>query len=94
MTEEKKKIVFDDGRIKPIAEFQSPEDLYKDLISRVKKYHPSDDDQYGKDVADLRDEFSKVTELLVQRSFNLLALTHLDGSLTFFRVYSYSTDCV
>jgi len=43
MTEEKKKIVFDDGRIKPIAEFQSPEALYKDLISRVKKYHPSDD---------------------------------------------------
>lgn len=43
MTEEKKEIVFDDGRIESIAEFQSPETLYQDLISRVKKYHPSDD---------------------------------------------------
>ena len=43
MTEEKREIVFDDGRIEAIAEFQSPEALYQDLISRVKKYHPSDD---------------------------------------------------
>ena len=43
MTEEKTEIIFDDGRIKAIAEFQSPEALYQDLISRVKKYHPSDD---------------------------------------------------
>ena len=43
MTEEKKENVFDDGRIESIAEFQSPETLYQDLISRVKKYHPSDD---------------------------------------------------
>lgn len=43
MTEEKKEIVFDDGRIESIAEFQSPEVLYQDLILRVKKYHPSDD---------------------------------------------------
>lgn len=35
--------VFDDGRIEPIAEFKSPEDLYQGLIERVKKYHPSDD---------------------------------------------------
>ena len=43
MTDEKKEIVFDDGRIESIAEFQSPETLYQDLISRVQKYHPSDD---------------------------------------------------
>lgn len=50
MTEEKKqetiskkRVVFDDGRIEAIQEFQSPEQLYQDLISRVKKYHPSDD---------------------------------------------------
>lgn len=42
-TEEKKEVVFDDGRIEPIKEFQSPEALYQDLIARVKKYHPSAD---------------------------------------------------
>ncbi len=36
-------VVIDDGRIESIEEFQSPETLYQDLISRVKKYHPSDD---------------------------------------------------
>ncbi len=35
--------LLDDGRIEEIAEFQSPETLYQDLVSRVKKYHPSDD---------------------------------------------------
>ena len=50
MTEEKNKVksdskgvVFDDGRIEAIQEFQSPEQLYRDLISRVHRYHPSDD---------------------------------------------------
>lgn len=45
MTEEKKKaeLVLDDGRIEEIKEFQSPEQLYQDLIARVRKYHPSDD---------------------------------------------------
>ena len=49
MTEEKYKkysksgIVIDDGRIEAIREFQSPEQLYRDLILRVQKYHPSDD---------------------------------------------------
>ncbi len=43
MTTEKKEVVFDDGRIKAIQEFQSPEQLYQDLIDRVQKYHPSDD---------------------------------------------------
>lgn len=42
-TNNKKGMVFDDGRIEAIQEFQSPEQLYQDLISRVKKYHPSDD---------------------------------------------------
>lgn len=50
MTEEKKQMttdisemVFDDGRIEAIQEFQSPEQLFQDLIFRVRKYHPSDD---------------------------------------------------
>ena len=43
MTEEKKEIVFDDGRIEAMKEFLSPEELYQDLIERVRKYHPSDD---------------------------------------------------
>lgn len=49
MTEEKdtnlakSELVIDDGRIESIEEFQSPEQLYRDLILRVRKYHPSDD---------------------------------------------------
>lgn len=49
MTEEKEleqtknEVVIDDGRIEAIQEFQSPEQLYRDLILRVRKYHPSDD---------------------------------------------------
>lgn len=45
MTEEsrKREVFIDDGRIEPIKEFQSPEQLYQDLIQRVRKYHPSDD---------------------------------------------------
>ena len=35
--------IFTEGRMEPIEEFLSPEELYKDLISRVKKYHPSGD---------------------------------------------------
>ena len=42
-TEEKKEVVFDDGRIEAIEEYQSPEALYQELIARVRKYHPSDD---------------------------------------------------
>ena len=34
---------FDDGKIEAIPEFKSPESLYEGLITRVKKYHPSDD---------------------------------------------------
>ena len=36
-------VVIDDGRIKALKEHLTPEELYDDLISRVKKYHPSDD---------------------------------------------------
>ncbi len=36
-------VVIDDGHIEKIAEFQAPEDLYKELIIRVRKYHPSGD---------------------------------------------------
>lgn len=45
MTEESRKteVFIDDGRIEAIKEFQSPEQLYQDLIQRVRKYHPSDD---------------------------------------------------
>ena len=43
MTEEKREIIFDDGRIEAMKEHLSPEELYQDLISRVHKYHPSDD---------------------------------------------------
>ncbi len=36
-------LILDDGRIEAMKEFLSPEELYQDLISRVQKYHPSDD---------------------------------------------------
>ena len=39
--EPKTKLVLDDGRIESIQEFISPEELYQDLIERVRKYHPS-----------------------------------------------------
>ena len=34
-------VVIDDGRIEALDEFLAPEQLYNDLISRVRKYHPS-----------------------------------------------------
>ncbi len=40
---ERKEVIIDDGKIEAIQEFQSPEQLYRDLIYRVQKYHPSDD---------------------------------------------------
>ena len=36
-------VIIDDGRIKALKEHLTPEELYDDLILRVKKYHPSDD---------------------------------------------------
>ena len=42
-TEEKTELVFDDGRIESIEEFQTPGQLYEELIARVRKYHPSTD---------------------------------------------------
>ena len=38
-----KSLVLDDGRIEAMKEHLSPEELYQDLISRVRRYHPSDD---------------------------------------------------
>ena len=38
-----KSLVLDDGRIEAMKEYLSPEELYQDLISRVHRYHPSDD---------------------------------------------------
>ncbi len=36
-------LILDDGAFSALSEHQSPEQLYEELISRVKKYHPSDD---------------------------------------------------
>ena len=36
-------VVIDDGRIEDIEQFQTPEALYEELITRVKRYHPSGD---------------------------------------------------
>ena len=43
MAEEKTGVVIDDGRINSVGENRTPEDLYAELIERVKKYHPSAD---------------------------------------------------
>lgn len=43
VTRKKTELVFDEGHFDAMAEFQSPEKLYGDLIERVQKYHPSDD---------------------------------------------------
>ena len=45
MTDEGKhaELILDDGRIEAMKEFVSPDVLYRDLIERVQKYHPSDD---------------------------------------------------
>lgn len=42
-TTEEHGLILDDGRIESLQEFLEPEELYLDLISRVRKYHPSDD---------------------------------------------------
>ena len=43
MEEEKNEVVIDDGKISESYEFVDPELLFQELISRVHKYHPSDD---------------------------------------------------
>lgn len=40
---ERHELIIDDGRIQATKEFISPDELYRDLITRVQKYHPSDD---------------------------------------------------
>ncbi len=36
-------LILDDGAFEALQENQSPEQLFQELISRIKKYHPSDD---------------------------------------------------
>ena len=43
MAEEKDGLIFIEGKISESTDFTSPEVLYQGLISRVQKYHPSDD---------------------------------------------------
>ncbi len=43
MEEEKLDVVFDDGKMEEALEFRNPDDLYQELIQRVRKYHPSTD---------------------------------------------------
>ena len=43
MTEEKSDVKYSDGLLARPAEFESPDQLYQELISCVRKYHPSDD---------------------------------------------------
>ncbi|MCM1058355.1 MAG: bifunctional (p)ppGpp synthetase/guanosine-3',5'-bis(diphosphate) 3'-pyrophosphohydrolase [Firmicutes bacterium] len=44
MEEEKQEVVFDDGKMEETTvEFRNPDDLYQELIQRVRKYHPSTD---------------------------------------------------
>ncbi|MCM1185254.1 MAG: bifunctional (p)ppGpp synthetase/guanosine-3',5'-bis(diphosphate) 3'-pyrophosphohydrolase [Lachnoclostridium sp.] len=43
MTEEKQEDIIDYGKISKLQEFVAPEELYRDLVQRVQKYHPSDD---------------------------------------------------
>ena len=43
MTEEKNDVKYNDGMLAKPQEFETPEQLYQELISRVKTYHPSDD---------------------------------------------------
>ncbi len=40
---EEGKLVIDNGMIEAVQEYLSPEELFEDLIGRVKKYHPSAD---------------------------------------------------
>jgi len=43
MAEEKDSLIFIEGKISESQDFTAPEVLYEELISHVKKYHPSDD---------------------------------------------------
>ncbi|MBE5868542.1 MAG: bifunctional (p)ppGpp synthetase/guanosine-3',5'-bis(diphosphate) 3'-pyrophosphohydrolase [Lachnospiraceae bacterium] len=43
MTEEKRELAMDDGRISKIQDGMAPDELYQVLIKRVQLYHPSDD---------------------------------------------------
>ncbi len=43
MAEDNKEVIIDDGRIEAVQEFLSPEELFRDLIDHVHRYHPSDE---------------------------------------------------
>jgi len=43
MTEEKRDVIFDSDRISKSQDFMTPDELYQELILRVRRYHPSDD---------------------------------------------------
>ncbi|MCD8068796.1 MAG: HD domain-containing protein, partial [Lachnospiraceae bacterium] len=43
MSDENSTKIIDDGRIEKLPEYLSPDELYHDLIDRIRKYHPSDD---------------------------------------------------
>ncbi|MCD8325441.1 MAG: bifunctional (p)ppGpp synthetase/guanosine-3',5'-bis(diphosphate) 3'-pyrophosphohydrolase [Lachnospiraceae bacterium] len=43
MSDEINTKIIDDGRIEKLPEYLSPDELYHDLIDRIRKYHPSDD---------------------------------------------------
>ena len=41
--EEKQEVIIDDGKMNKLQEFSNPDDLYRELIQCVYKYHPSTD---------------------------------------------------
>ncbi len=43
MAEEKNEVIFDDGKMEEDLALKNPDDLYQELIQRVRKYHPSTD---------------------------------------------------
>ncbi len=43
VSDEHTAVVIDNGRIEEIAEFQTPEALYDEMVARIRRYHPSDD---------------------------------------------------
>ncbi|MCM1188074.1 MAG: bifunctional (p)ppGpp synthetase/guanosine-3',5'-bis(diphosphate) 3'-pyrophosphohydrolase [bacterium] len=76
MSEERNEVVFDDGKISESQEFKNPDDLYRELISRVQKYHPSDDismieKAYGVASEAHRDQYRKSGEPYIIHPLNV-----------------------
>ena len=55
----KTEFILDDGRIEDIQEFKAPEELFQDLIKRIRKYHPSDDFSLIEEAYRIADEAHK-----------------------------------